>query len=48
MSDSISMNRNRAMNSDNKPQNHIGLCGILLIAKKLDIWTDTAKQKEDT
>ena len=48
MSDSMSMNMNKAMKSDNNPQNHTGLCGILLIAKKLDIWTDTAKQKEDT
>lgn len=47
MSDSISIKRKSAIKSDNSPQNHIGLWGILLIAKKLDICTDTAKQNVD-
>ena len=47
ISDSISMNRKKAMNSDRIPQNQIGLCGMRLMAKKLDICTATAKQNED-
>ena len=48
ISDSMSINRKNAMKRERRPQNHMGLCGILRMAKKLEIWTETAKQNDET